>query len=230
MNNFYVYIYWRLDTNEVFYVGKGREDRWKRLNKRSNHFKRILDKCDIACEILVDNLSEEEAHGIEIYLINELVFNYGYSVDIPNNRSKEHGCHLVNSSWGGEGVSGSNPFDRMSEETKASWIEAHKGLQPMLGKHHSSEARRKISEATRGENNPFYGKHHTEEVKTKMMLDNGDRIMAVNIKDGSKLFFNSIREAHRNGFNRSCISQCLNPNGNQTTHKGYKWYRLVGYA
>ena len=38
---------------------------------------------------------------------------------------------------------------------------------PMYGKHLSEEARKRISEHTRGENNPMYGKHHTEEARKK---------------------------------------------------------------
>lgn len=226
MNDFYVYIYYRLDINEPFYVGKGRDYRWKALNKRNNHFKKIIDKCDIACEIVKDNLTEDEAHGIECWLIHELVFEYGYSIDISNNKSKEDGRHLVNATWGGEGNVGINPFERMSKETKENWLEAHRGLQPMLGKHHTEESKKKIKLATTGELNPFYGKHHTEELKDKWMKEKGNKIIAVNIKDGNMLFFNSIREAHRNGFNRNCIIQCLNENGNQVQHKGYKWYNL----
>ena len=189
MNDFYVYVYWRLDINEIFYVGKGRGDRWRRLNKRNEHFKRIINKCDVACEILFKDLSEVKAHELECFLINELVFNYGYSIDILNNRSKEHGRHL--------------------------------------GKKHSVQTKLKISNSLKGEKNPCYGKHHTDELKQKSMIDKGDKIIAINIENGNMLFFNSIRDAHRNGFNRSCISQCLNPNGNQSTHKGYKWYRLI---
>lgn len=150
MNDFYVYVYYRLDTNEIFYIGKGRNDRWRRLSKRSDHFKKIINKYDVACEILYDNLKENEAHDIECWLIHELVFEYGYSIDIPNNRSKEEGSHLVNATWGGEGASGINPFEYMTEETKEKWINAHKGLQPMLGKHHTEESKEKIRIATIG--------------------------------------------------------------------------------
>ena len=38
----------------------------------------------------------------------------------------------------------------------------------MYGKHHTEEARRKISQAMTGEKHPLYGKHHTEEVRKKI--------------------------------------------------------------
>lgn len=46
----------------------------------------------------------------------------------------------------------------MSEETKRKLSEAKKG------KHiHTSEYKKKLSDASKGEKNPFFGKHHTEE-------------------------------------------------------------------
>ena len=37
-----------------------------------------------------------------------------------------------------------------------------------LGKHHSEETRKKMSESKKGENHPFFGKHHSEETIKKM--------------------------------------------------------------
>ena len=37
-----------------------------------------------------------------------------------------------------------------------------------LGKNVSAEARKKISESKKGENNPLFGKHHSEETRKKM--------------------------------------------------------------
>lgn len=65
MNDYYVYIYWRLDTNEPFYVGKGKDKRWKDLRKRCKHFNNIINKYPITVEIVKDNLTEDEALGIE---------------------------------------------------------------------------------------------------------------------------------------------------------------------
>ena len=38
----------------------------------------------------------------------------------------------------------------------------------MFGKHHSAEARKKMSEANKGEKNPFFGKNHSAESRKKM--------------------------------------------------------------
>lgn len=50
----------------------------------------------------------------------------------------------------------------MSDETKQRLRESH------LGKQHTDEAKRKMSESRTGEGNWMYGKHHTEEAKKKM--------------------------------------------------------------
>lgn len=95
---------------------------------------------------------------------------------------------------------------------------------------HTEEAKRAISLAQQGENNNFFGKHHSEETKQKLMLDKGTKIIAINIANPNDvLYFDSIRDADRKGFNRSCIMQCISPVGNQSKHKGYKWYSLYVY-
>ena len=108
--DYYVYLYWRLDTNEIFYVGKGCNDRWRELNnsKRNKHFINTINKYPIVVEIIKDNLTEAQAFYWEEEIIRRLVFEYGYSIDIPNNYSVEENLHLVNMTWGGEGVSGCN--------------------------------------------------------------------------------------------------------------------------
>lgn len=152
MNNYYVYIYYRLDINEPFYVGMGHGNRWKRINNRNNHFERIVNKYPVAVEIIKDNLTEKQAHDIECWLINELVFEYGYSIDIPNNRSNIKTNHLVNMTWGGEGCSGINPFENKTEEEmkeiKRKMSIANSGRK--LSESHIKQ----ISERMKGENNP----------------------------------------------------------------------------
>lgn len=172
-NDYYVYIYWRLDTNEPFYVGKGHNDRWRKLFGRNKHFINIINKYPIVCEIVIDNLIESEAFYWEEEIIRILVFEYGFSIDILNNRSDEKGMHLANQTWGGEGTSGMNPYDMVDENKREEWKrkvgEAQKGEKHWnYGKHHSEETKEKMSKnhwSKKGIDSPFRGYHHTEQNK-----------------------------------------------------------------
>ena len=114
MKDYYVYVYYRLDINEPFYVGKGHNERWKRLKRNNPHFNNIAKSTSIAVVIEKDNLTEEQAFYWEERIIEELIFEYGFSIEIKNNYTwGENYCHLVNQTFGGEGASGW----RHSEET-----------------------------------------------------------------------------------------------------------------
>ena len=57
----------------------------------------------------------------------------------------------------------------MSEEARKKLSEANKGEKnPNYGKHFSEEYKKKLSEAKKGEKNPMYGKHHSEEARKKL--------------------------------------------------------------
>ena len=105
-NDYYVYVYVRLDNNSIFYVGKGTGIRMYRIEDymRTNHFINILNKTPCAVYKLYDNLTEEDALFLERETIEDLVFNEGYGIDIEGYTEKEY--NLVNNTWGGEGVSG----------------------------------------------------------------------------------------------------------------------------
>lgn len=103
---YYVYAYIRLDTNTYFYIGKGKGNRYLRLDNRKQHFMNIFNKVPCTVEILKDNLTEDEAFQLEVDTIYDLVFNKGYSIDIKGIKKNDNGCHLVNCTWGGEGTSG----------------------------------------------------------------------------------------------------------------------------
>lgn len=70
---FYVYLHRRLDTGEVFYVGKGTGDRAYRKSKRNDRgiaWQRIAFNIEYSVEMYKENLTEEEAENIENDLIN----------------------------------------------------------------------------------------------------------------------------------------------------------------
>ena len=203
MNNYYVYVYWRLDTNEPFYVGKGKEERWKDLRRKyNNHFINIINKYPTIVVIEKDNLTEEEAFYWEEEIIRQLVFEYGFSIDIRGCNSNDHYCHLVNKTWGGEGVSGYNPLENKTKEEIKEWkekiSEANRGRNhpnygknhsyetrnkirtSLIGKHHTKESKEKMSVARKGEKNPNYGKHHSYETKNKISNANKGKYIGKN--------------------------------------------------
>lgn len=66
-----VYRHRRLDTNDVFYIGIGDNKRAYNKNARSVYWKRIVKKHGYNVEILVTDLSREDACELEILLIQE---------------------------------------------------------------------------------------------------------------------------------------------------------------
>lgn len=67
---FYVYRHIRLDTNQVFYVGKGHGRRaWGKTSGRNRYWKAIVAKTPYDVEIIMENLTEQEAFAKEIEFI-----------------------------------------------------------------------------------------------------------------------------------------------------------------
>lgn len=128
---FYIYRHIRPDTNEVFYIGKGREGTRRHLSKqsRSPYWHNIIKlnggKYDI--EIIMSGLTNEEALEEEINLIQF----YGRRRD---------GGTLCNLSLGGEGITG----HVHTEETKKKMSEAKSG------KINTDEHRKNISLGKKG--------------------------------------------------------------------------------
>ena len=147
-NEYYVYEWIRLDTNEPFYVGKGKSNRWRILNRGDNvHFNNIVKSIPVAVNILHDNLEEQVAYDLECYYIWQYRDIMGYE--------------LVNISDGGEGFSHTEESrQKLSELAKLRIGESN----PFYGKHHSEETKKKLSDTNKGRNS--WG-NMTEEDKIK---------------------------------------------------------------
>jgi len=103
MNNYYVYEWIRLDTNEPFYVGKGSGDRWKSMKRGNNHhFNNIVKSIPVSVNILHNDLEESTAFEYECWYINEYKYVNGY--DIVNltdgGDSPPHGSGDKNNNYG----------------------------------------------------------------------------------------------------------------------------------
>jgi len=77
---YYVYEWYIIETNEVFYVGKGKLNRAKQLKKENLFFMKMYDSHNTNYRIVFDCLSEEAAFAMEIKLIHL------YRADFPNYR------------------------------------------------------------------------------------------------------------------------------------------------
>lgn len=119
---FYVYMFWRKDKNEVFYIGKGTKGRHlDKINNRNQYFKRICEKTETYSTIYKNNLSEQEAFDLERTLIKEY---------------REKGLAYTNFHEGGRG---GNVYaydgDKRKEEMKKKCRLASSGNKnPMYGK------------------------------------------------------------------------------------------------
>ena len=111
INDYVVYSHTRIDTNEVFYIGKGKLSRVNRKGRcdRSKYWHRVVNKAGGFCSTVeAKNLTERESLNYEILLIKKL---------------KEAGFKLCNITDGGDGVSGL----KHTEESKRLMSIAHKG-------------------------------------------------------------------------------------------------------
>lgn len=70
-NDFYVYEWYNVDTDEVFYVGKGRNDRYKNTTERNNYFKNYYSKYNCNVRKVKENLEEQTAFDLEKELIKQ---------------------------------------------------------------------------------------------------------------------------------------------------------------
>ncbi len=158
MNIYYVYTHHRPDGS-IFYVGKGKGKCAYQLKacKRNSHHQNIVAKYgreNISVEFVKKNLTEEQAHRLEIRTIAKL---------------RKQGVELINMTDGGEGLS--NPPQSVRERLRVTKLGKNNPMYgkpgtrlgmigirssqygkpgSMLGRHHTLETREKISQAGRG--------------------------------------------------------------------------------
>ena len=158
---FYVYAWYIKDTNEIFYIGKGKGKRYKTVTKRNKFFRDMYNTHNCDVKILLNELTEKEAFELEREFILYIRENTDY--------------RLTNQSDGGEGNAGYHPTietrKKMSQSLKAIW-EEDEFRQKMIALrsdqnsvYKSQEFRDKISKLVCGSKNPNYQNYWTDEQK-----------------------------------------------------------------
>jgi hypothetical protein len=141
-----VYQHMRKDTNEIFYIGIGDNDRPYEKHGRNQYWHNIVNKYGYELEILIEDISWELAIEFEIFLI---AF-YG-------RKNKKLGP-LVNLTDGGEGTHGYVA----SKETRKKMSDCRKGKKLL------EKTKNKISESKKGSNHHMYGKKLASETIEKI--------------------------------------------------------------
>lgn len=152
---YYVYQHTKADTNEIFYVGKGKCNRAFISSQRNPYWKNIVSKHGFNVEFLAKNLDEELAFLVEIETIN-LYKRLGYK--------------LSNITDGGEGVSGfSHPHtEEHKAKMKGNTFGASTWGKTFKGKTHSDEQKAIWSEIRKGVTSPRKGVVLSEETRSKI--------------------------------------------------------------
>ena len=150
---FYVYEHIRLDTNQVFYVGKGKGTRLQSSSDRNKYWHNVVNKTGFKAVKIVEHSDEELVLLVEIERIDQL---------------RKLGYKLCNITDGGQGISGL----KHSEESKRKMSESRKDIVPHK---HTEETKQRIREAATGV-------VFTEERKNKIRLKAIGRVVSEETK------------------------------------------------
>ena len=140
----YVYLHKRLDKNEVFYIGIGKNiERAYSKHNRNQYWKNIVSKTNYQVEIVASDLSWEDACKMEI----ELISKYG-----RNDLKQGTLCNLTS---GGDGVSGHSMESIIKIRAahigrKQSQEEKQRRVNSLTGKTRTESTKLKMSEARKG--------------------------------------------------------------------------------
>ena len=227
MNNYYIYFHKNPSTNQIFYVGLGshvlyqKYKRAKDIKQRNQHWVNYINKHgDPIIEIIHDNLTQEEACGLEIKYI-----------DVFGRKHYECDGILVNESSGGEG---GKQGIITSKETKIKQSLKLKGKPKPEGfgdkiknnrDHKSAGQKSGISNTNMGHyiKNSNRNIKISEKLKGRIVTWTGDNIIQLDLNGNFIKEWSSIRQAGLEiaNTNGETIRKCLK--GLQKTAYGFVW-------
>ena len=149
---FYIYQHRKADTNEIFYVGKGKGTRLNQSKGRNQYWHRVVAKHGFIAEYIAQNLDEELAFLAEME-----------AIDVYRRR----GIKLVNVTDGGEGASGYKHTAKHKANLKGNKNGETSWGMTFKNKKHTEESRQKMSYSRIGNKNKS-GTTLSEESKAKI--------------------------------------------------------------
>jgi hypothetical protein len=232
MKIYYVYKHIIEETGEVFYVGRGKNNRAWEKGGRNEYWKRIVGKYGRIVEIIRENLELQESKNLEIEFIAQYkpranftiggdgTNGYKFDLDFVKERNQKNKDLWKNEEW----VKERNDSLTKAMNLPETKINISKGLEeyhtkrraegkpvPWTGRKPSEEEIKRISEAQKGEKGYWYGKT-TAIAKSVINLDTGE-------------IFSSIKTAAKsvNG-NRISLSRALKLNRNTYKKNKFRYY------
>lgn len=177
MNCFYIYEWYIKNTMEVFYVGKGKDDRYLEVKRRNKMFKDIYSIHDCDVRKIKEGLTEQEAFDLEVQTIKYYKENTSY--------------RLSNQTAGGSGGNTRKYYneEQLKEYSKKASLK-RKGIinqgknNPMYGKSWiDNKTDEEITEIINKIRNSNLGQKRSEESRRKMSISAKNREFKLKPRD-----------------------------------------------
>ena len=228
----YLYRHIRLDKNEPFYIGIGKDNkegeyhynRAKSRNRRNNHWKNIISKTEYEVEIVLDNITWDEACNQEKWWINfygRRDLGTGSLVNMTNGGEGSAGHKYICTNESREKLKKSRALVKTTEETKnkmkETWKKYYSSDQSI--KHRSNNSERMFK------NNPSSDPIVVQKIREKALKRVEERAKII-----KWIFVNqSTQEKYYVGlgkFNNFCLEHNLSK---QTIKQNFKKSKFFNY-
>lgn len=186
---YYVYIYRRKDNGNVFYIGKGCNNRDITIAGHNNYCRNIANKYGCIIERIYENLTEQEALDLEEKTIKHYVYDLNYSIALDNDfelRDRSNEKFLCNHTLGGEGTIGTHRMSDKEKEKRRNKFLGDKNIAKRV------DVREKLSKHAK-ENNSFA----RTDVKEKIAKKTKERLNDPKVKEQRSKFYKEFYKTER---------------------------------
>ena len=217
----YVYRHIRLDKNEPFYIGIAKTDR-RLISKqnRNKHWHNIVNKCGYEAEILIDDLTWDEACKKEI----EFIALYG-RIDMGTGS-------LVNLTDGGEGATNVKLSDqsrikmslgqRGNDKWKKRKYKKLEGVHFNTGRTRTEDYKKMRRELYLFRDHPLKGQKLSQATKDKLRAAKFKKPVLQYTKNGIFVKeYESTKAVTIDGYDQANVWRCCH--NKSKSHMGYVW-------